>query len=867
MHRAGRERKEEDLERELRAHLDLEAEGRREDGLEPEEARYAARRAFGNATLVKETIRDMSGWTLFEQFGQDLRYGARLLRRSPAFSIVAILTLALGIGANTAIFSVVNAVLLRPLPFPEPDRLVRLWESQPAKGYHGNVVNPFNFLTWRERTRSFQSMAAISGSTSNITGEGEPLAIDGMRVSPEFFSVLGVAPFLGRAFTAEDGIPGRDSSVILGYGFWQSRYAGDRNIVGRKITVNGEPCSVVGVLPAGFHFPNAKADIWVPMPADRGEASRRGRYLTTIARLKPGVSLKQAQQDLAGVAGQLSREWPEMDKGWSADVSPFLQDVTDGVRLPLLVLLAAVGLVLLIACANVANLLLMRSSGRLHEVAVRAALGAGRRRILQQLLSESLLLALAGWAAGLAVGYWGLRGLLAMIPPNTPLPRMESIHLDSGVFLFAFAISLLTAILFGLVPAIQVSRPELRNALGQGTLRSGVGGSRVLRQALVVTEVALALLLLTAAGLMMRSFQRLISVDPGFQPERLLTMEMFTSPAKYSDNQKRSRYLDRILGEVRSVPGVRAAASVHFLPLTGMASSSCFAPADEPPPNVSSPGAEFLVISPGYFQAMGTPMLSGRGFGQRDSFGSPSVLVVNRAFARRFFAGRNPIGQRLNVCWTLPGAAEIVGVVADARQVDLKAAPKPTIFVSNAQSPMYFARLVVRTRSDPRRLIRSVEAAIHRIDPAQAVSDVETMDEVFSDSVARPRFQLALLAVFAGLAVLLAAIGVYGVVSYSVSRRTREIGIRVALGARSGDVSRLVLREGLLLAGAGVAMGLAGAYASTRVLRSLLFEVTPTDPLTLGSVAGLLLAVAVLAALLPARRAAKVDPLVALRYE
>jgi putative ABC transport system permease protein len=805
----------------------------------------------------------MSKWTAVEQFGQDLRYGARLLRRSPAFSIVALLTLALGIGANTAIFSVVNSVLLRPLPFPEPERLVRVWESSP-RGDQRNVVNPWNFLNWRERNRSLR-IAAVSGMTANVTGDGEPLAVDSMRVSPGFFSILGVSPFMGRAFLPDEEVPGHQTSVILSYAFWQGRYGGDPNILARKITVNGAPRAIAGVLPRDFHFPKSRAEVWMPLAIDRRET--RGRYLTTIARLKPGVSLPRAQQDLAAIAGQLSQEWPEMDKGWSAAVVPLLEDVTEGVRLPLLVLLAAVGLVLLIACANVANLLLMRATLRLREVAVRAALGAGRGRLVRQLLSESLLLAVAAWAAGLAVGYWGLRALLALIPANTPLPRMESIHLDTRVLLFALGISLLTALLFGLAPAIQASRPEYQSALRQGTLRTGVGGSRVFRQALVITEVALALLLLTSAGLLMRSFARLTSVNPGFQPDQLLTMQMFTSPAKYSDDRTRSQYLERILSEVRRLQGVQAAGSVHFLPLTGMISGSCFAPAPGPQPDVSSPSAQFLVISPGYFRAMGTPMLSGRDFDERDRFGSPSVAVVNHAFAERFLAGQPAIGKHLNVCWSVPNPAEIVGVVADARQAALQAAPRPTIFLANAQAPMYFARLVVRARTDARQLTRSVEAAVHRVDPEQALSDIQTMEDVVSDSIAQPRLQLLLLAVFAGLAILLATIGVYGVVSYSVSRRTQEIGIRVALGAGRADVSRLVLREGLLLGGLGVALGLAGALACTRVLRSLLFEVTPTDPVTLATVACLLLAVVAAATLLPARRATKVDPMVALRYE
>jgi predicted permease len=710
-----RRNREDDLERELRTHLDLEA-AERADG---PDARGAARRAFGNLTAVKEAIHEMSNWTKVEQLGQDLRYGARLLYRSPAFSMVAVLTLALGIGANTAIFSVVDAVLLRPLPFPEPDRLVRLWETTPA-GDH-NVVSPFNFLHWRDRTRSFEHMAAIGDWTSNITGDGEPVAVHGLNVSPGFFSILRVSPLMGRGFTAEETVQGHDNVVILGYGFWRSRYSGDRNILGRKIVMNGNLTTVVGVLPPDFSFPGWKADLYLPLPLDRDVAHNESRHMTTVARLKPGVSLEQAQQDLASIAKQLAQESPDMDKGWGAAVEPLLKDATQDVRLPLLVLLAAVGLVLLIACANVANLLLMRATGRSREIAVRAALGAGRRRILQQLLSESLLLALGGWIGGLAIGYWGLQGLLALIPESGALPRMESIRLDAGVLLFALGISLATAILFGLAPALQASRPQLQSALQQGSQRTGVGSNRWFRRAFVIAEMALALLLLVGAGLLLRSFARLISVNPGFGTGHLLTMEMFTSPAKYFDNRKRSQYIDRVLGEVRRVPGVQAAGSTHFLPLTGMVSGSTFLPAPGPAPTISSPSADFLVISPGYFRAMGTPIRSGRDFGEQDQFGTPTVLVVNHAFAERFFPGVSPMGKKLNVWWSAPNPMEIVGVVADARQTELGVAPAPTIFLPNAQAPMYFAHLVIRARNDPRQLAHAVQAAIHRVDPMVAL--------------------------------------------------------------------------------------------------------------------------------------------------
>jgi predicted permease len=852
-----------DLEREIRDHLELEAEER--GG-----SLSAARRAFGNATLIKEDVRAVWTWTAFERFMQDLRYGLRLFRRSPGFSIVAVLTLALGIGANTAIFSVVNGVLLRPLPFPKPDRLVRLWESVPAKGVANNVVEPFNFIDWRARSRSFEGMAAIMDSTMNLTGVGEPLALPGLGVTPEFFSILGVPPLYGRGFLTEEGVPGANGAVVLGYGVWQSHFGGNRGILGTKIVVNGAPSTVVGIMPPGFSLPKYRAELWFPLPLTRTKEWQGGRFLGVVARMKAGVTIQQAQDEMTGIGKQLSEERPFNNKGWNVAVVPALADATEGVRLPLLVLLGAVGFVLLIACANVANLLLMRASGRLREVAIRAALGAGKRRILQQLLSESLLLAIAGWAAGLLFGAWALKGLLAIIPRNTPLPRMDSVHLDGRVFTFAFAIAVLTAVIFGLVPALHVSRLELQDALKQGSSRAGLGRNRAVRKAFVVTEIGLALLLLVGAGLMLRSFARLISVQPGFEPERVLTMNVFLSPARftYSDKRSRSQYIEQILTEVRGVPGVRAAGSIHMLPLTGRVSGSCFGRVSEPPPSpASSPSADFLVISPGYFQAMATPMLSGRAFGEQDHFGSPSAIVINDAFSKRVFPGENPIGKRLNLCWTIPNPAEIVGVVANARQKELANAPQPTIFVANAQAPMYFATLVARAASDPRQIARSIESAVHRVNPEQAISDVQTMDEVFSNSVAQPRFQLVLLAVFAGIAVVLAGVGVYGVVSYSVTQRTQEIGVRVALGARRSDVAGLVMREGLLLAVMGLAAGLAGAFALTRLLETLLFEVTPTDPATLVSVSVLLLLLTLVAIVVPVRRAMKVDPMVALRYE
>jgi predicted permease len=863
-----RRKQDEQLDDEIKSHLEMAKRDRVDRGASPDDAERAARRQLGNVTLVKETTRETWGWTSLERFTQDLRYGLRCFRRSPGFTFIAVLTLTLGIGANTAIFSVVNAVLLRPLPFPESAGLVRIWEYSPSRDYHRNAVNPWNFLDWRERNRSFEQVAAMLGGPVNLTGSGEPVSVPATRVSPEFFSILRIPAFLGRTLLPEEGVPGQDQSVVISYGLWQKRFGGERDVLNRKILVDGMPRTIVGVMPAGFSFPHDKADLWIPLPIMRTEEWRRGRYLTVLARLKPGVTLPMASEDMTRVAAQSAVDRPAYNKLWSAEVIPELEDSTIHVRLPLLVLLAAVGFVLLIACANVANLLLMRGTGRLREIAVRTALGATRGRILRQLLSECLLLTLAGCAAGIAAGYWGLQALLAALPGDLPLPRVESISLDARVFGFTLLVSILTSIVFGLLPAIPLSRVELHDALKKGSLRGGVGTNQKYRRAFVSAQVALALLLLAGAGLMIRSFARLISVDPGFHPERVLTMQVSFAGPQFEDPAKQVEYMNQLLMAVENTPGVQDAGSIHFLPMTERISGSCFARAEEPQPTPSaSPSARFLIISPRYFNAMGTPMLAGRAFTQSDRIGGSSIAIVNRAFVQRFFPGENVLGKRLNVCWTIKNPVEIVGVAGDARQATLRESPQPTIFLPSAQAPMDFGTLVIRAKDDPRQIVRSVETAIHGVNPDQAITGVQTMEEVVSDSVAQSRFQLLLLTIFAVIAALLASIGVYGVVSYSVTQRTQEIAIRVALGASRSAVAGLVLREGLLMAGLGVVAGLAGALALTRVLRTLLFEMSPTDPVTLVSVSCLLLSVAVVAAILPARRAMRVDPVAALRYE
>jgi predicted permease len=863
-----RSRAEHEMDAELRFHIEAYADDLIRSGVPRDEALRRAHIEFGGVERAKEECREARDSAVVQSLIQDLLLGARILRKSPGFTIVAVLTLALGIGANTAIFSVVDAILLRPLPYPEPTRLVRIWETDPSHGSFKNTVNPFNFLDWRDNSHAFEAMAALVSSTHNLNAQGQPIAVPGLRVSPDFFSILQTPPAKGRTFVADDAVPGHDRVAILSYELWQSQFAADPNILGQNIEVDGLPYVVIGVMPRGFSFPKTKAQIWTPIPLARTEEWKDGRYLSVIARLKPGVTLPQARQDMVRVANIAAKVRPDFDKGWSAGVYPMLEDATQDVRQPLWVLLAAVGFLLLIACANIANLLLMRGTGRIRELAVRSALGASRWRLMQQLFVESLMLSFAGMLAGLFLARFGLHALLALIPQSTPLPRTEAIHIDGRVLLFTFLASLFTAILFGLAPALRLSRVDLQNALKEGSLRGGVGGHQTLRRCFVVAQIALALLLCVGAGLMLRSFARILAVDPGFQSEHLLTMRISTSASRYGDDLKRSAYFERILAELRNVPEVRAASSTQFLPLTEMTSGSCFAviggPALTP---AEAPDSQFLIVGTDYFSAMNIPFLKGRDFQERDNFNSQPVAIVNHAFAERYFAGQDVLGKQLRVCWTIEKPVEIIGVAADSRQADLQAVPEPTIFLSNFQAPMYFATFVIRAQGDPQQIARSAEEAIHRVDPDQAISDVQSMHTVFQDSVSSPRFQAVLLGAFAGLAILLAVVGVYGIVSYSVSQRTNEIGIRVALGARSPDIARLILREALTLTGIALLFGFAASLALSQVLKSLLFEVTPTDPLTLLSVGCIIVVVSVLAAILPARRAVRVDPMTALRYE
>ena len=801
---------------------------------------------------------------------KDVRFAARVLWKSPGFSGVALLALVLGIGANTAIFSVVNAVLLRPLPFPEPDRLVMVWESSP-RTKKTNVANPQNVADWQKRNRSFEKIAAYLpfALTMSLTGEGTPEEIPGNYVTRDFFSILGVRPAMGRDFVPEEELSNAPDVALISDGLWRRRFGADPHIVGKKLMVRGSPTIVIGVLPANFRFPDVKADIWELTTLHPEQGNARAGTLAPIARLKPGVTVSQAQADMNAIAAQLAREFPDFDTHWGSTVVPMRDQFTGDLRTPLLVLLGAVGLVLLIACANVANLMLMRSSGRQREMAIRTSLGASRARIVRQLLVESAILGVIGGSLGLLVAVWAKDVLLAMLPENMSVAKVNSVAIDGNVLAFTVILSLGTALLFGLLPALRASRPDLSDTLKEGgrAVSSSLARNRM-RAALVSGEIAVALMLLIGAGLLIQSFIRLEHVTPGFEPDRILSMRIGLSNARYNDLKKASAALDDILHRIEQVPGVSSAGSIQFPPLSGLLSVTGFWVAGRPVPNASeAPGTGVSIVTPGYFGTMGIPLINGRLFTERDAAGTPQVAIVSQALVRQQFPNMDPIGQRLFVQWGRETPYQIVGVVGDVKHDGLDKDVRPTVYFPNAQETQTIATLVIRTGADPMKLAPVAEQIIHAYDKDQAIADIQPLDMFLSKSVARPRFQSVLLATFAGLALLLAVIGIFGVMSYSVAQRTHEIGIRVALGAQRDQVLRLVVGQGLLLALIGTAGGLAGAFALTRYLRTLLFNVSPTDWLTFTAVPLILFAVALAASYFPARRAMRVDPMQALRYE
>jgi putative ABC transport system permease protein len=872
-----RRQREQDLHDEIRFHLEQEARLRRDSGEPADAADLAARRAFGSVTLVKEVTRSMWGWTSTERIVQDLRIAWRGLRRSPGYAVVVVATLALGIGATTALFTVVNSVLLRPLPFPDPDRLVMVWERTPfarSDGRTTNVVQTQNYLDWRARNRSFAAIAAFQQLPMNISGPTGAEQLPGLRVTSEFFSVLGIGPVAGRVIGRGEDVPRAPLTTVLTHRFWQERFGRDPDVIGRRVLVNGVPHEIVGVMPPGFAFPGVQAEIFVPLQIDPALAPRDGRNFSTVARLRPGVSAALAQEEMEAIAVETARERPAFNTGWSATVVPLIDQAVGDVKRPLVVLFAAVLCVLLVACANIGNLALMRATSRSREMTVRLALGAGRGRLVHQLMVESLLLAVIGGGLGFWLARAGVQLIVSMFPATFPLPRAAEIAVDWRVLVFTAAASIGSAAAFGVAPAFQSRRRSLVDAL-QGGSRSVSGADSRVRAALVVGQIAVAVVLVIAAGLMVRSFIQLYRVDLGFRPDRVLTMRMMVmvNPAdgEPPTPARRAMRLDSILDRVRALPDVVAAGSIHILPLSGNDSGTTYYRADRPvPPPGQMPAAAVSVITPGYFRVMGMALRQGRDLEARDRFGAPLAAVVNRMFVKQTFPDEEPLGRHFKLFWSggRPGEPpdfEIVGVVDDSRHAGINAAPDARVFVPNAQTPNFFASLVVRTDGDPLRVASAVRRAVQDVNPAQGVSNVETMQAVVSESVASPRIQTVLMTAFGALALVVACVGLYGVLAYSVEQRRRELGIRLALGAEPRSVQRLVLGEGLRLTTLGIAGGMVGGIAVTRVLETLLYEVSPNDPAVLVGVAALLLTIAAAACYLPARRATRVDPAIVLR--
>jgi putative ABC transport system permease protein len=830
------------------------------------ELRRAERQVFQEPIVLGTNRRT----NMMADLWQDLRFGARMLAKKPGFTMIAVVTLALGIGANTAIFSVVNALLLRPLPYAEAERLVLLAERT-RDGARNGVPYP-NFADWRTRAQSFAGMAMSGPESFNLMGVDNPRRLSGRRVNWNFFSLLGVQPQLGRLFTEADDRYGASRTVVLSHGFWQRHFGGVADVIGKAVLLTSETYTVVGVAPPGFEYFEA-ADVYVPIGlflapnsgmTDRG-TSFGGSY--AVARLKPGVTLKQANNEMAALAQQLAQEYPKINEGTSAQAE-HLQDVmSESVRRSLWVLLGAVGFILLIACINVANLMLARAAERQKELAVRLALGAGHWRIVRQLLSESLLLAGLGAAGGLLLGRLMLAGLLTLAPPE--IPQLSRVGLDNAVLLFTLGVAALTSLLFGLAPALRASKTDLQTALKDGGRLTTSAAREGMRKALLIAEVSLSLVLLAGAGLLLRSMYNLLRVDLGFEPGNLLTMRFELSDKKYSPQTGRVFY-DECLARVQAVPGARSAAWSQSLPIEGSYWDSVFTAADKPVPSRANlPASDYLRVSADYFETMGIRLLRGRWFSSADTPESAPVAVINETLSRRIWPNEDPIGKRIkqgfpeyNGLWR-----EVIGVVNDVKTNGVDRPTSMQTYVLFSQTPGTFLGLIVRTQGNPLAVAAPIEQAIHTVDKDLPVFSIFTMDQLLGNSLAQRRLTLILLASFAALALLLAAVGVYGVIAYMVRQRTRELGVRLALGAQAGDVLKLILGQGLKLALIGVALGLAEAFALTRWMESLLFGVRPTDPLTFCLIAVVLLCVALVACWLPARSATQVDPLLALRCE
>jgi len=798
----------------------------------------------------------------------DLRHGARLLLGSPGFTFAAVAALAIGIGANTAIFAVVHTLLIQPLPYKDPDRLAIVWEHNLPRDRRNNVVSPGNYLHWRDMNSVFSEMSAVSMTfRAAYTGDGEPEEVTQQVVNATLFPMLGVNAALGRVFTPEEDRPNASRFVLLSDRFWRRRFGSDPNVVNRTIHLNGNLFTVVGVMPAGFSILDKSVDIWVPAGFSAEARTPQGRWTMVIARVKDGVTFPQAQEDMTRVASQLTAMFPDFDTGWTARVVPLDEQLTGDIRPALLVLLGAVGFVLLIACANVANLLLARATTRQRELAVRAALGADRGRLIRQLLSESLLLSAMGGAAGLALAWWALSLLRTVVAANVPIQRLEFVGVNGWVLLFACAAVLGSGFLFGIIPAFTAAGVSLTDALREGGRSGTASRGRRVRQSLVIMEMALALVLLVGAGLLVRSFLTLMHINPGFDPSETITMKVTLPFASYQGDGQIIEFFDRLFARIDALPGVQAAGGVSFLPLNGLGAATSFTiEGQEKPRAGEEPVAEVKVVTHDYFKAMGIPLLRGRLFDGRDTAPNTRRLIISEMLAKKYFSNRDPIGQRIVLGWNNEGPDEIVGVVGDVRSVSLETEPRGGSYLPPTRFAYPWMSIAIKT-SAGLRIAPSVVSAVHQLDSSVPVSEIRAMSEVIAVSTSERRLTMLLLMIFSVVALVLASVGIYGVISYSITQRTQEIGIRMALGAQRRDLLRMVVGNAMLLALFGIALGAAGAFVLTRLMTRLLFSVEPRDPVTFTGVAVLLMLVAALASYIPGRRATRVDPVVALRAE
>jgi predicted permease len=853
------------LDEDIREHIARETQDNIDRGMTPEEARYAAMRKFGNVTQVKEDTREVWISVWLEQLIEDVRFGLRMLRKNPGFTAVAVLTLALGIGANTALFSVVNAVLIQPLPFENSSRLVWSWGK--CTFCDQAAVAPSDFIDYRAQNQSFEyyGAMAVGDSLFNLAGTDKPIQIKGSMVTAGFFDALGIHPRYGRAFELSDEKTTDPLVVILSRHLWQERFGGDPNVIGKSVTLDDKTRTVVGVLADDVSV-LSRADLWYPAPfQNQGMQSRRSHFLRPVGLLKPGVTISQAQAEMDTIAARLGSEYPVTNAGWGLRLEPLQNVLVGSVRLALLVLLAAVGFVLLIACANVASLLLSRNSVRQREIVIRTAIGAGRSRLVRQLLTESLLLALAGGAAGIFLATAGVQFLRGLGPQS--LPRLDEVNVSGTVLAFTFFISIFTGILFGLGPALKASRRDLAQGLREGGAAGDARSKHRVHNALVIAEVALSVVVLIASGLLLNSFWHLMRVQLGFDPSNVLTTEVSLVSPRYDDQQRRESFFHELEDHLRSESGAESAGFVSELPLSGEADDTFFTIAERPPANPNDNNdADIRIIDGDYFGAMRIPLLAGRAFERQDSLESRKVVIVNEPFVKKYFANEDPIGKHLKIFEGQPEftAREIVGIVGGNKHFVLQEPLRPAMFTPGSFTRM---NVVVRSAGDPALLTTAVRQAVLAIDPDEATSAFRTMGDVVSSSAAGDRFNALLLGAFGGIALLLTAAGIFGVLSYLVTQRTREIGLRVALGAQRSDVLRVIVGHGVRLALLGLCIGIMAAVVVTRWMSSVLFDVKPTDPLTFVAVAVVLGTVAFLASYLPARRAMRVDPMVALRHE